>query len=64
MDNVRWIVNQKLNPLHFQIKLYYLSGTNYPTDKPRLIRLQCENGQCFARENENMLNKQFCPGGI
>ena len=34
MDKVRRIVHQKLKPFHFQIKSYYLSGANYPTDNP------------------------------
>ena len=32
MDKVRRIVHPKLRPFHFQIKMYYLSGANYPTD--------------------------------
>ena len=32
MDKVRRIVHQKLKPFHFQIKLYYLFGANYPSE--------------------------------
>ena len=34
MDKVRRIVHLKLRPFHFQIKTYYLSDANYPTDNP------------------------------
>ena len=37
MDKVRRIVHPKLKPLHFQIKTYYLSDINYPTDNPSLV---------------------------
>ena len=32
MDKVRRIVHPKLRPFHFQIKTYYLSDANYPTE--------------------------------
>ena len=34
MDKVRRIVHLKLRPFDFQIKTYYLSDANYPTDNP------------------------------
>ena len=34
MDKVRWIIHEIFRPFHFQIKTYYLSGANYPTDNP------------------------------
>ena len=34
MDKVRQIIYPKFRPFHFQIKTYYLSGANYPTDNP------------------------------
>ena len=32
MDKVKWIVHTKLKWFHVQIKTYYLSDANYPTD--------------------------------
>ena len=32
MDKVRRMVNRKLRPFDFQIKTYYLSDANFPTD--------------------------------
>ena len=32
MDKVKWIVHPKLKWFHVQIKTYYLSDANYPTD--------------------------------
>ena len=32
MDKVKWIVHPKLKWFHVQIKMYYLSDANYPTD--------------------------------
>ena len=37
MDKVRRIVHPNLRPLHFQIKAYYLSDANYPTDNPSQV---------------------------
>ena len=37
MDKVRRIVHPKLRPFHVQIKTYYLSDANYPTDNPSLV---------------------------
>ena len=37
MDKVRRIVNPKLTPFQFQVKTYYLSDANYPTDNPSLV---------------------------
>ena len=37
MDKVRRIVHPKLKPLRFQIKTYYLSDMNYPTDNLSLV---------------------------
>ena len=34
MDKVRRIIHEIFRPFHFQIKTYYLSGANYPTDNP------------------------------
>ena len=34
MDKVRRIIHPKFRPFHFQIKTYYLSAANYPTDNP------------------------------
>ena len=34
MDKVRRIVHLNVRPFHFQIKTYYLSDANYPTDNP------------------------------
>ena len=34
MDKVRWIVHPELRPVRFQIKTYYLSDANCPTDNP------------------------------
>ena len=34
LDKIRRIVHPKLRPFHFQIKTYYLSDANYPTDNP------------------------------
>ena len=36
MNKVRRIVHPKLRPFHFQIKTYYLSDANYPTDNRSL----------------------------
>ena len=38
MNKVRQIVHPKLRPFHFQIKTYYLSDANYPTDNWSLVR--------------------------
>ena len=32
MDKVKWIVHPKSKWFHVQIKTYYLSDANYPTD--------------------------------
>ena len=37
MDKVRRIVHPKLRPFHVQIKTYYLSDANYPTDNLSLV---------------------------
>ena len=37
MDKVKRIVHQKLSPFYFEIKTYYLSDANYPTDNPSLV---------------------------
>jgi len=37
MDKVRQIIHPKLRPFHFQIKTYYMSDENYPTDNPSLV---------------------------
>jgi len=50
MNKVRWIVHPKLRPFHFQIKTYYLSDANYPTDNPsQTDRLWCKYGQYQLR---------------
>ena len=37
MDKVKRIVHPKLRPFPFEIKTYYLSDANYPTDNPSLV---------------------------
>ena len=34
INKVRQIVHPKLRPFHFQLKTYYLSDANCPTDNP------------------------------
>ena len=48
MDKVRQIVHPKLRPFHFQLKTYYLSDANCPTDNPSQANNPsgCEYGQC------------------
>ena len=45
MDKVRRNVHPKSRPFNFQIKTYYLSDANYPTDNP----FQCEYGHCVGQ---------------
>ena len=37
MAKVRRIVHPNQRPFHFQIKMYYLSEANYPTDNPFVV---------------------------